>query len=76
MLGAERANFGLSGAVMQELLRSFAYVHVLGLTLVGCLALAVVTGQSLWMYIGLSAAAIGCPWAAVLLYRDLHRTGR
>ncbi len=58
---------------MPELLRPFARFHVLGLALIGCLALAVLTRERLWTWIGLIGAVVVSVWAAILLYRDLHR---
>lgn len=58
---------------MPELLRPFSRIHVLGLALLGCLALGVLSGEWLWVYLGLGGAAVGALWAGVLLYRDLRR---
>jgi hypothetical protein len=59
---------------MRELLRPFDRLHVLGLALLGCLAVAVVTGQGAWRWVGLVGAVIVSLWAGVLLHRDLrHR---
>lgn len=57
---------------MPELLRPFATLHVCGLVLIGCLALAVLTGEGWWTWVGLLGALGVSLWAAVQLYRDLH----
>jgi hypothetical protein len=59
---------------MPELLRPFDRLHVLGLAILGCLAVAVVTGRGVWTWVGLVGAVFVSLWAAVLLHRDLwHR---
>lgn len=58
---------------MHELIRPFARIHVLGLVLIGCLALAVLTGEALWGWFGLGAGTLGALWWGVRLYRDQHR---
>jgi len=58
---------------MRELLRPFARIHIVGLALIGCLALALLTGAQLWECIGLLGAIAAGLWGAILLYRDLHQ---
>ncbi len=58
---------------MRELIRPFARIHVVGLALMGCLALAVLTEHSLWIWVALGGAITASLWGALLLYRDLHR---
>ncbi len=61
---------------MRELLRPFAHLHVLAVAVLGCLALATLTSDALWAWLGLAGAAVGSLWAAILLYRDLHHPRR
>lgn len=59
---------------MHELLRPFARLHVVGVALIGCLVLALLTGERLWGWIGLLGAVVVGSREAILLYRDLrHR---
>lgn len=55
---------------------SFGRLHALSLAVVGCLALAALTQQGIWMWAGLAGALAACVWGSVLLYRDLHRARR
>jgi hypothetical protein len=60
-------------AAMPEFLRPFARGHVLGVVLIGCLVLAVLTAERLWMWLGVIGGAAGVLWAALLLYGDRGR---
>jgi len=55
---------------MRELLRPFSRVHVLAVALLGCLAVAWHTGETLWQWLGLAGAVAAALWAAFLLRRE------
>jgi polyferredoxin len=60
---------------MHELLRPFAHLHVLGVALIGCLVVALLTGEQWWGWVGLLGALVAASREAILLYRALrHRT--
>lgn len=56
-------------AGVRELLRPFGRLHVLGVALIGSLALAVFTESPFLQAIGLGGSVLTAFWGALLLYR-------
>lgn len=60
-------------AGLRELLWPFGRFHVLGVAIIGSLALAVLTDATFWKAVGMAGAVFGLLWAAALFRSERHR---